>query len=80
MRYGFKKRAEDLAIAQRTLLSCRSIDPLPARILSKHLQVTIVTPSEIPHFAGVHLDQLLEATAKLVRNHNRAKEQGRHHP
>lgn len=61
---GFKTWAEDKAIEYRLQLNLKSIDPLDAFDLAKHLKVPIYIPSEISNLSSDDLNALSKSSNK----------------
>lgn len=58
MRRGFKTWAEKLALEQRRILNLQDTAALPARLLGDHLDITIISPDEIPGIPASTLQHL----------------------
>lgn len=58
MRRGFKTWAENLALEKRRELGLGLTAALPARMLGNHLEVTIISPDEIPGMPSDFLHHL----------------------
>jgi len=61
LRRGFKSQSEKRAIELRRILSRKSIDPLPARDVAQHFDVTIWEPKDVEGISASDRQQLLSA-------------------
>ncbi len=58
MKRGFKSQANKKAVLLRQELGLRPVDPLSAKRLAEHLDIGIVTPSDIPGMSDKNLEIL----------------------
>jgi Zn-dependent peptidase ImmA (M78 family) len=61
LRRGFKSQSEKRALELRRILSLKPIDPLSARDVAKHYEVTVWNPNDVKGISPSDLQQLLGA-------------------
>ncbi|MEL7354496.1 MAG: ImmA/IrrE family metallo-endopeptidase [Cyanobacteria bacterium J06560_5] len=57
----FRQRCEAISTQQRSILGLRAFDALPARMLAKHLNAHIFTPSDLPSLDRLQLLKLVKS-------------------
>lgn len=69
--FKFRQRCESIATEQRSQLSLRAFDALPARTLAEHLNAHVLTPQDLPSLEAEQLRFLVESgkwSASVIRH------------
>jgi Zn-dependent peptidase ImmA (M78 family) len=64
LKAGFRKNSEKISLSFRKELGLNLFDPLPARVLAKHLKIEILTPKDIIGLTQPKKDILLNKGSK----------------